>query len=310
MKTRLRIAVGLLLCSVWCAAANAQTNSTYLFTSFRGNGEDGLVYAYSFDAWHWTNVPGTFLKPHVGPSKILRDPSLLRGPDGVYRLVWTSGWHTDQGFGYASSTDLIHWSEQQFIPVMTNEPTTVNVWAPELFYDEHETNYLILWASTIPGRFPDKLEPHTNNHRLYYTITRDFKTFAPEKLLFDPGYSVIDGFIAKDGDRYVLVNKDNSRPMRNLRVAFSNSPLGPWSEISAPFTPEYTEGPAALKVGDDWLIYFDAYRAGIYGAVKTHDFKTFTDITKEVSFPQGHKHGTALKIPRADLDRLLRTGAQ
>src|SRR5580765_3753262 len=118
------------------SAEKASTNSVYLFTSFRGNGEDGLRFLYSFDAYHWTNVPGTFLKPNVGPSKLMRDPSLARGPDGTFHLVWTTGWHTDQGFGYANSKDLVHWSEQQFIPVMTNEPTTVNVWAPELFYDQ------------------------------------------------------------------------------------------------------------------------------------------------------------------------------
>jgi hypothetical protein len=116
---------------------------------------------------------------------------------------------------------------------------------------------------------------------------------------------VIDGFIVRDGARYVLVHKDNTRPMLNLRVAFSDSPLGPWTSISDPFTGKFTEGPSALKIGEDWLIYFDAYRAKIYGAVKTRDFKTFTDITKEVSFPEGHKHGTALRVERKILDHLL-----
>jgi len=60
-----------------------------------------------------------------------------------------------------------------------------------------------------------------------------------------------------------------------------------------------------LKVGDDWLVYFDAYRQKIYGAMKTRDFKTFTDVTQEVSFPAGHKHGTAIKVPREILDGLL-----
>ena len=89
----------------------------------------------------------------------MRDPSLLRGPDGVYHLVWTTGWRKDQGFGYAQSKDLVHWSPQQFIPVMEHEPTTVNVWAPELFYDEPNEQFIIIWASTIPGRFPDHVEP-------------------------------------------------------------------------------------------------------------------------------------------------------
>ena len=303
----------LVLVSLWWAAAAALAgegrDSAYLFTSFRGNGQDGLRFLCSFDAYHWTNVPGTFLKPDVGPSKLLRDPSLLRAPDGTFHLVWTTGWHTDQGFGYASSKDLIHWSEQQFIPVMTNEPATVNVWAPELFYDDRTKLFLVVWASTIPGRFPDMLEAHENNHRLYCTTTRDFQKFTPAKLFFEPGFSAIDGFIVRDGDRYVLIHKDNSRPHLCLRVTFGEQPLGPWGPASETFTEKYTEGPAALKVGDDWLIYFDMYRANRYGAVKTRDFQLFANITEQVSFPEGHKHGTALVVPRKILDGLLKAAA-
>ena len=36
---------------------------------------------------------------------------------------------------------------------------------------------------------------------------------------------------------------------------------------------KFTEGPAALKMGDDWLIYFDAYRAGIYGGGEDAGFQ-------------------------------------
>jgi hypothetical protein len=103
----------------------------------------------------------------------------------------------------------------------------------------------------------------------------------------------------------VLLNKDNSRPNLNLRVAFSGSPLGPWKDESQPFTQKFTEGPCALKIGDDWLIYFDAYREKIYGAQKTRDFRTFIDVTGEVSFPLDHKHGTAFRVPREILNGLL-----
>jgi len=288
----------------------ATTNSVYLFTSFREPARDGLRLLYSLDCYHWTNVPGTFLKPNVGPSQLMRDPSLLRGPDGTFHLVWTTGWHTDRGLGYAHSKDLVHWSEQKFVEVMAHEPTAVNVWAPELFYDDREKLFIICWASTIPGRYPDGLESHTGNHRLYYTTTRDFETFAPAKLFFEPGFSVIDPFILKDGDRYVLLHKDNTRPNLNLRVAFGESPLGPWTHVSEPFTEKFTEGPCALKIGEDWLIYFDAYREKVYGAVKTRDFHSFTNITREVSFPEGHKHGTALRVERKVLDGLLRAGGK
>ncbi len=281
----------------------------YLFTSFREDSPQGLRFLCSHDGYHWTNIPGRFLIPNVGPSKLLRDPSLSCGPDGVFHLVWTTGWRGDQGFGYANSRDLVHWSEQSFIPVMTNEPTTVNVWAPELYYDAHEKQFIIVWASTIPGRYPEKLEATNNNHRLYFTTTRDFQIFTPAKMFFEPGFSVIDSFIVKDAGRYVLVHKDNTRPMLNVRVAFCESPLGPWHDVSEPLTQQFTEGPCALRVGEDWLIYFDAYREKIYGALRTRDFKTFTNITKEVSFPEGHKHGTALAVAPEILDGLLRTSA-
>ena len=287
------------------STASGTNSSAYLFTSFRGNGEDGLRLAYGFDGYHWTNLPGTFLKPSVGKLKLMRDPSLLRAPDGMFHMVWTTGWRDDQGFGYASSRDLIQWSDQKFIPAMAHEATTCNVWAPELFYDEPTKRVIIVWASTIPGRFPDYLEARTNNHRLYYTTTTDFETFAPTKLFMDPDFSVIDGCIVKDANRFVLVHKDNSRPKLALRVAFGDSPLGPWSSVSETFTQKFTEGPTVLKLGEDWLIYFDAYRANIYGAVKTRDFRSFADVSAQMVFPEGHKHGTVVQVPRNILDGLL-----
>jgi hypothetical protein len=283
----------------------AKSDDAYLFTSFHGNGENGLQFLYSEDGYAWKRVPGYFLKPEVGAKRLMRDPSLLRGPDGTFHLVWTTGWKGNPGFGYAHSADLRNWSEQRFVPVMAREPSTVNVWAPELFYDAPEQRFIIVWASTIPGRFPDGLEPHDNNQRLYYTTTRDFEAFTQTTLFFDPGFSVIDGTIIREGDRYVLVLKDNSRNKMSLRVAFAESALGPWRDVSSPFTEPFTEGPSVLKVGDDFLIYFDAYRKGIYCAAKTRDFKSFTDVTRQVSFPAGHKHGTALRIPKAVLNKLL-----
>ncbi|MCX7722345.1 MAG: alpha-L-fucosidase [Verrucomicrobiae bacterium] len=316
MKLLVRSATAVIWLCAMAACANAQSGindahaPVYLFATFKEPEQDGLRFAYSFDGYHWSNVPGLFLKANVGRQKIMRDPSICRGPDGTWHLVWTCSWHTEHGFGYASSKDLVHWSEQQWIPVMTHEPDTVNVWAPELFYDEREQQFIICWASTIPGRFPEGLEPRTNNHRLYFTTTRDFKTFAPTKLFFDPGFSVIDGQILKDGDRYVLLFKDNTRPQRNIRVAFSDSPLGPWRDVSTNLTAPFTEGPCGLKLGDEWLVYFEAYRDKQYCAMKTRDFKTFTDVTAQMTFPPGLKHGTVFVASKKDLDYLLKVGTQ
>ena len=48
-------------------AQSAPEDTVCLFTSFRGNGEDGLRFVWSEDGYTWQEVPGTFLKPRVGP---------------------------------------------------------------------------------------------------------------------------------------------------------------------------------------------------------------------------------------------------
>lgn len=278
----------------------------YLFTSFREPADEGLRYLYSEDGFHWKRIPGVFLKPEVGTQKIMRDPSMVRDKHGMYHLVWTIAWKGDKGIGYACSSDLIHWEKQQIIPVMEHEPQTVNVWAPELFYDEDQDRFIIIWASTIPHRFSRGIEAEDNNHRMYYTTTKDFEEFAPTRLFADPGFSIIDAVIVKKAkDDYVLVLKDNTRPNRNLKVGFSDSPLGPYGQISEPFSDYLTEGPSVAKVGKEWLIYFDSYGAKTYEAVSTKDFKHFEKINNRISIPEGHKHGTIFKASKKDLKRLL-----
>jgi Glycosyl hydrolases family 43 len=278
----------------------------WIFSTFREPATAGLRLAYSYDGYHWKDFDTIFLKPTVD-SNVMRDPSIAQGSDGTYHLVFTSAWKGSKSFGYARSKDLIHWSGERSIPVMQNEPTTVNVWAPELFYDDEDQQFIIIWASTIPYRFPKGEEDENNNHRMYFTTTKDFKTFADTKLFLDPGFSVIDCAIVKRGKSdYVLVMKDNTRPYRNLRIAFAGNPLGPYSKASEPFTPNFTEGPTVVKVKDDYLIYYDQYREKIFGVMKTKDFKTFIDVTKEVSLPEGHKHGTIFEVKKKTLKRLLK----
>lgn len=235
----------------------------------------------------------------------MRDPSIARGKDGTFHLVWTTNWKGDKGFGYASSKDLVHWSAQRFLPVIEHEPEVANVWAPELFYDDESDRFVIIWASTIPFKFPKGEEDERNNHRMYYVTTKDFQTFSKAALFVDPGFSVIDCVIAKrKEDDYVLVLKDNTRPQRNIKVAFAKDVLGPYDQVSGPCTGFLTEGPTVAHVGNDWLIYFDQYRDKTYGAVRTTDFKTFTNISKEIAVPEGHKHGTIIPIDAGTLKSL------
>src|ERR1700679_2413679 len=60
----------------------------YLFSYFMGNG-DGLHWARSEDGLNWAAVGGgkSFLAPIGGENNLMRDPCVLRGPDGIFRLV-------------------------------------------------------------------------------------------------------------------------------------------------------------------------------------------------------------------------------
>ncbi|MFA9187257.1 glycoside hydrolase family 43 protein [Flavobacterium sp. FBOR7N2.3] len=279
----------------------------FLFTSFREPATDGLHLAYSKDGYHWDGLEGSFLKPEIGASKIMRDPSITKGADGTYHMVWTTDWKGGNGFGYANSKDLIHWSEQQYIPVMKNEPEVVNVWAPEIFYDDVKNEYIVIWASTIPFRFAKGVEEEKNNHRMYYVTTKDFKTFSDTKLYYEPGFSVIDCVIVKKGkDDYVLVLKDNTRPMRNIKVAFGKTPLGPFEKSSEPLTEYLSEGPTVVKVGKNWLLYYDNYGSKNYKALSTSDFVNFEDVSSQIQLPEGHKHGTITTISKKTLKKLLK----
>jgi hypothetical protein len=301
----MRNSIYIILTSLLLASCGA-SKKAFLFTSFHEPATAGLRMLYSYDGYKWETLDSNLLAPAVGSQKVMRDPSMVQGPDGTFHLVWTSSWRGDKGFGYASSKDLVHWSAQQLLPVMEQEPETVNVWAPELFYDADSARYIIIWASTIPHRFPKGAEEENNNHRMYYTVTTDFKTFAPARLFLDPGFSVIDAVIVKQAARYVLVLKDNTRPNRNIKVAFAANPLGPYTNISPAFTGALTEGPAVVHTAREWLIYYDDYGKKRFGAAATTDFTTFTDASDRIKVPEGHKHGTIVQVSRKNLRQLQR----
>ena len=292
-------------------------NRAYLFSYFTGNSRDGLHLAYSLDGESWLPLDDgrSWLRPAVGKDALMRDPSICQGPDGVFHMVWTSSW-TDRIIGYASSRDLIHWSEQRAIPVMMHEETAHNCWAPELFYDEPSKLFYIIWATTIPGRHKEVpvIESEKGlNHRIYYVTTRDFEHFSETNIFFNPDFSVIDAAIVRDAERdelLMVVKNENSLPAeKNLRLTRTRRiEEGFPTEVSPSITGDYwCEGPAPLFVGDALYIYFDKYRNHQYGAVVSYDHgQTWEDISDRVTFPQGMRHGTAFAVKRSVLKKLLR----
>jgi hypothetical protein len=323
--------------TVWGAAAGGATNGglagtpvkgpaetgkgPFLFTYFNGNG-DGLHLAWSEDGYTFTplNNDKPVMTGQVG-GKLMRDPCARQGPDGVWHLVFTSGWY-ERGFGEADSNDLVHWSQQHYVEAMKSEPTAKNTWAPELFYDDQKQDWLIFWASTIPGKFTetavaggDKAQDGTIlNHRMYCVTTKDFVTYSDTKLFYDPGFNCIDATIEKVGEgKYVMVIKDETKApvaRKNLRVATAEHPEGPWSKASDPVSEDWVEGPTVTKVGDGWNIYYDRYTAHKYGGLRTTDWKTFENIDAKVAFPNGTRHGTVVPVTPEQLAPLKKLGTQ
>jgi Beta-xylosidase len=299
----------LLLC-IACTFSCISYAQPYLFSYFKGNGEDGLHLAYSYDGLKWTALKNdsSFLTPTAGKDKLMRDPCIVRGADGLFHMVWTVSWN-EKGIGYANSKDLLHWSEQKYIPVMEHESGALNCWAPEIFYDASKKEYMIYWATTIPGRFPqgDTSGDSKYNHRMYYVTTKDFNTFSDTKLLYDQGFNVIDATIQKNGRQYVMFLKDETRypPQKNLRLAFSNTLTGGYSAPSEPITGKYwAEGPTVLKQGKRWIVYFDKYREHQYGAVVSTNLKKWTDISDQLEMPKGIRHGTVFTVTKNELEKL------
>jgi hypothetical protein len=294
----------------------AKSPGPFVFSYFLDNGQDGLHLAFSRDGLTWTPLGGgqPFLAPTVG-GKLMRDPCIMLGPDNVFHGVWTTGWW-EQGIGIAHSRDLLTWTEAEFLPVMVHERKAANAWAPEIIYDDETQQYIIFWATTIPGRFPatddtgDSGPEGTRlNHRIYRATTRDFKDYNRAELFFDPGFNVIDATIVRDGTRFVMFFKDetkNPEARKHIRVAFADHALGPYSPAPEPISKEnWVEGPTAFRASGDMVVLFDAYTRHRYEGVKSRDLKTWAPLAGEIQMPPGARHGTVFAVPDKILKGLL-----
>jgi len=282
-----------------------------MFSYFKDNGKDGLHLAYSYDGYRFIALKkdSSFLTPILSKDSLMRDPCIIRGADGKFHMVWTVSW-SDKGIGYASSADLIHWSEQQYIPVMAKEDSARNCWAPEITYDPKKKQYMIYWATTISGRYPsDTAVERGYNHRLYYVTTTNFKKFSKTKLLYNQGFNVIDASIVADGNRFIMFLKDETRypPQKNIRVATSTKLTEGYNFPSMPITGNYwAEGPTAIRINNQWVVYFDKYRDHKYGAVASSDLIKWEDISDKIRMPPGIRHGTVFTVTSTELARLLK----
>lgn len=284
------------------AAAAKKEKGAWLFAYFNEPANQGIYLALSYDGLHYT--PLNDGQPWVKPAEkgeLMRDVFLTRGPDKRFHMVWTWGWHVNS-LGYASSPDLLAWSQQKNIVIMQDFPDTNNVWAPEIYWDQSKQQWLILWSTAMKSS--------KDGHRIWASFTPDFVNFSKPEIYFDPGYPVIDATIFhEDGQPYRLIFKQQTKdPLTyNERIATGPTLEGPWTKISDTINEPWSEGPSAIKVGDRYVIFYDHYRGDHirYEAVASRDWQHWEDITAETGLPLKCKHGSFLHISKKEAKRLL-----
>jgi hypothetical protein len=216
----------------------------------------------------------------------------------VYSRIWTSGLHADKGFGYARSTDLIHWSVQQHLLVLPLDSSVKTAINPDLYYDRLAKTVTLTWTVTRQSEPPVE--------QLFVTQSNDFKHFTLIRKGYNPGYP-LDGatVVSRTASDFVLVFQDNSPTNKALKAAFCNQSAGLYKWETPPFTGLNTFSPLVFKVGAKWLIFYQAKEGPAFRAVNTLDFNTFENITKEIALPEGYFCGSVLRISGKEFLKLM-----
>lgn len=93
---------------------------------------------------------------------------------------------------------------------------------------------------------------------------------------------------------------------KNLRMAVGETPAGPFKELSAPFTISWVEGPSAIKIDDFYYVYFDHYtKPHYYGAYRSRDLNDWQEVSAQMNFPKGMRHGSVIEISKKQAEKLL-----
>jgi hypothetical protein len=104
-----------------------------------------------------------------------------------------------------------------------------------------------------------------------------------------------------------------SSDLKNIHYVHGTSPRGPWSAVSNTITNVGCEGPSAIRVGNEYRVYFDPFSdfGSTYRMVKV----TSLDTTAS-PWPQGdtlktgtsifqYSHGSIIEIPKKYVMHLL-----
>lgn len=300
------ISIFLFLLTAFSTTALAEDYVAYLCAYMKGSDEYGMYYAiaennsFLFDEVN----QGKRILIANGSDRLVRDPHLLRCPDGKFRMVATVSW-TKRPFTYWESTDLVNWENETLVDIAPANAS--KTWAPELIYDEEQEQYMCYWTAEVNNDW--------NTASIYYATTKDFQTWSEAKPLyqqFENGNQVgiLDANITKVNGQYVMLFRYNDA----IHKAVATSCTGPYTYVSE-VNNENVEGPFmwALNDGSGYAYMFDYFGGSAgFGLLTTTDLTNWTRITNtnspyynsNVRFPDGIRHGSVIGITAEELQYL------
>lgn len=303
----------------------------YLFVHFKEkitpDGEQ-VYFGISPDGYNWEQVNGgNPILTSTKSEKGCRDIEIVRLHTGGFVIITTDlciAYRMDENYNVdwkkvnssGSKTlcmwrtdDLVNFSEQEFIYFGRDDFGCL--WAPEVFFDEENEEYLIHWGSTIA-------EDNFTHMSIYCSTTKDFRTFTEPKLYFTKDNEILDSHITKVGDMYHLFYKNSSDPPMNMH-ATSKCLYGPFEHDKA-FeeymdkeirNPGSYEGPTTYTLPDGrWCMMLDFFgcekeKMGYVPFVSQKPGDAdFERATEGFSFPYGFKHGKVIEITEEEYERL------
>lgn len=302
----------------------------YLFAHFKEkittDGEQ-VYFALSRDGYNWEQLNNE--KPIITcdkGEKGCRDIEVVRMKDGKFVIVATDlcivnrmdenynvDWedinhHGSKCLSIWFSDDLTSFSEQTLTYMGRDDFGCL--WAPEVFYDEINDEYLVHWSSTVK-------EDDFSHMAIYCSKTKDFRSFTPPELFFKADSNILDSHITKIGDKYHFFYKHSNNPSGNMHET-SETLYGGYEHDDA-FdiimqklnSPGSYEAPTTFILPDGkWCLMLDFFgcekaKMGYVPFISEKPGNSDFKMSKEsFSFPYGFKHGHAIEISDEEYNRL------
>ena len=299
---------------------------SYLFAYFPNNNDENLYYAISTDGFNYTplnNGEKILDSWDFTRSGGIRDPHILRGEDGVFRMVNTDmrsalGWSSNRGIVMSKSTDLIHWTHStvHFPERFPNGWSSVTrVWAPETIYDRETGKYMVYFSLLTSD------DGTCNYDKVFYCYANDDFTDLEDYPvhLFDRGSATIDADIVFDetDQLYHMIYKNEginsiSHASASRLTAKEGQPTGSqWGNLGGSIqqTNVAVEGGGIFRLMDSntYVVMYDCYGSGYYQFCTTTDWKNYTLVAQTTTSGKfTPRHGSVTLLHPAETNALLK----